>query len=232
MTTKGLRIALDGPVGAGKSSVARRVAARLGLTYVDTGALYRCIALLALRKGLSPQDDAEAIVRLAQHALPDFDQPDESGIQRVFLSDEDVTEAIRTPEVTELASPISAIQGVRDALMALQREFARRGQVIMEGRDIQTVIMPDADLKIFLVASVEERARRRWLQYRDQGIDVALEELIEQVRARDTRDAGRANAPLAKADDAIEVDSDNLTEDEVVDRIVELARHRRSQADG
>ena len=231
MTSKGLRIALDGPVGAGKSSVARKVAARLGLTYVDTGALYRCVALLAGRKGFKPDTDAEAIVHLAQRALIDFDQPHEGGIQRVFLDDEDVTEAIRTPEITELASPISALQGVRDALMELQREFARRGRVIMEGRDIQTVIMPDAELKVFLVASVEERARRRWLQYHDQGIEVPMEELIEQVRARDARDSGRPNAPLAKAADALEVDSDGLSEDEVVDRIVELARQKRSPLD-
>jgi len=220
------RIAIDGPVGAGKSSVARQVAQRLGLTYVDTGALYRCVALAASRRGLSPEKDAETIGALARQVEITFLQPEGEGPQRVLLDGEDVTEAIRTPEITELASPVSAIPAVREALFDLQRAFAAAGDVMMEGRDIQTVIMPEADLKVFLVASVEERARRRQLQYRQQGREVPLETLIEQVKARDERDSKRSLAPLKPAPDAVLLETDDLSEAEVVDKIVTLAREK------
>lgn len=221
----GIVIAIDGPAGSGKSTVAKLVAKRLGYLYVDTGAMYRAVALKALRLGADIRDEAK-VSQIAQMAdivlLPQID-----GSVRVLLDGEDVTEAIRTPEVSEASSVVSAHPGVRKALTAKQKLMAEQGGVVMEGRDVQTVVAPDAEVKIFLTASLEERARRRWLELRQRGVEVAYEQVLQELKERDERDSTRAIAPLRKAPDAVEIDTTNMTIDEVVDKIVELARQNR-----
>jgi cytidylate kinase len=193
-------IAIDGPAGAGKSTVARAVADALGFTYLDTGAMYRCVALADLRAAADPLD--------CEIGLGD----------RVTLDGEDVTRAIREPAVSERASQLAARPEVRGHLVALQRAMIRAGNYVAEGRDIGTVVAPDAELKVFLTASPEERARRRAAQ---TGADA--DEVLAEQRERDTRDATRELSPLEPAEDALRVDTDGLGVDEVVQRIVRLA---------
>jgi len=193
-------IAIDGPAGAGKSTVARAVADALGFTYLDTGAMYRCVALADLR---GAQDALDPAIGLGE---------------RITLDGEDVTDAIRAPEVSERASELAARPEVRGHLVALQRALIRSGDFVAEGRDIGTVVAPDAELKVFLTASPEERARRRAEQL---GLDA--EAVLREQRERDTRDATREHSPLKPARDALRVDTDGLKIDEVVQRIVRLA---------
>ena len=208
-------IAIDGPAGAGKSTVARGVAGALGYTYLDSGAMYRSVALEALRRGIEPAD-AEAVSELAR----DLDiRLVGSG---VLLGDEDISAAIRTPEVTEAASVVSAHPGVRDAMVERQRELIGGGSYVAEGRDIGTVVSPDSPLKVFLVASDEERARRRAMQ---TGEDEAA--VLAAQRERDRRDREREHGALRAADDAVALDTTGLAIDQVVDRVVDLARERR-----
>ena len=207
-------IAIDGPAGAGKSTVARAVATEIGFTYLDSGAMYRCVALAALEKG-EPLDDGEALGDLAEGLEIGFDGP------RVLLGADDVSEAIRTPEVTAAASRVSVHPRVREAMVARQRQLNAAGRYVAEGRDIGTVVSPDSPLKIFLTASDEERARRRAAE---TGEDV--ETVLEAQRRRDARDTEREHGALRPADDAIELDTTGLSLDEVVARIVELAHER------
>lgn len=219
--SKGIVIAIDGPVGAGKSTIAKLVAQRLGYLYVDTGAMYRAVALKALRFGMDIRDPI-LMENLAQ--ATDIQLRSQSdGNLRVILDGEDVTEAIRTPEVSEASSVVSAHKGVREVLSMRQKEMAKPGGVVMEGRDIQTVIAPDAEIKIFLTATQEERARRRWLELRQKGIEVSYEQVLREIRERDERDSKRPIAPLKKAPDAIEIDTTEMTPDEVTDKIVKIA---------
>lgn len=219
--SKGIVIAIDGPVGAGKSTIAKLVAQRLGYLYVDTGAMYRAVALKALRFGMDIRDPI-LMENLAQ--ATDIQLRSQSdGNVRVILDGEDVTEAIRTPEVSEASSVVSAHKGVREVLSMRQKEMAKPGGVVMEGRDIQTVIAPDAEIKIFLTATQEERARRRWLELRQKGIEVSYEQVLREIRERDERDSKRPIAPLKKAPDAIEIDTTEMTPDEVTDKIVKIA---------
>jgi CMP/dCMP kinase len=207
-------IAIDGPAGAGKSSVARAVAASLGFTYLDSGAMYRCVALAGIERG-TDLDDAEAMGRVARESKADFDHG------RISLDDRDVTAAIREPGVTAAASHASVHPQVREALVARQRELIAAGRYVAEGRDIGTVVSPDAPLKIFLTASDEERARRRAAQTgEDPGAVLAAQ------RERDERDSTREHGALRAAEDAIEVDTTSLTLDEVVARVVDLAHER------
>jgi CMP/dCMP kinase len=221
---KGLVIAIDGPVGAGKSTVAKLVARKLGYLYVDTGAMYRAVALKALRLGMDINDPI--VMAMLAEATDIQLQQQGDGSVRVFLDGEDVTEAIRTPEVSEASSIVSAHEGVRKVLAERQKAMAELGGVVMEGRDIQTVIAPDAEVKIFLTASLEERAKRRWLELQQKGISVSYEEVLQEVKERDERDKTRAIAPLRKAPDAVEIDTTGMTPEEVAEKIVELACKR------
>jgi cytidylate kinase len=221
---KGLVIAIDGPVGAGKSTVAKLVARKLGYLYVDTGAMYRAVALKALRLGMDINDPI--VMAMLAEATDIQLQQQGDGSVRVFLDGEDVTEAIRTPEVSEASSIVSAHEGVRKVLAERQKVMAELGGVVMEGRDIQTVIAPDAEVKIFLTASLEERAKRRWLELQQKGISVSYEEVLQEVKERDERDKTRAIAPLRKAPDAVEIDTTGITPEEVAEKIVKLACKR------
>jgi len=214
-------IAIDGPAGAGKSTVARRLAERLGLDYVDSGATYRAAALGVLELGISPDDEravVEAVVRLEIRFATDGTD------SRVVLNGRDVTAQIRTPEVTLAAARVSRLPAVRQKLIALQRALARGRGLVMEGRDIGTVVFPDAPLKVFLRAEPAERARRRLAQEREEGRGATLQQTAAEIDRRDQLDAARKISPLVAAPDAHDIDSTHLTADQVVDRIVELAR--------
>jgi cytidylate kinase len=211
-------IAIDGPAGAGKSTVAKRVADSLGLAYVDTGAMYRGITLLGMRSGISPEKDEKKLAELVRTAELKFEARPE-GLW-VYLNGEDVTRAIRQPEVSRQVSYYARVPSVRQLLTSLQRELAAAGGIVMEGRDIGTVVLPDADKKFFITASVLERARRRQRDLVQQGYRVTLEDLVREIEERDRLDSSRAMAPLCVAPDAVVIDTSNLTVDEVVARIV------------
>lgn len=217
----GLIIAIDGPVGSGKSTLARRVAALLGYVYVDTGAMYRAMALKALRRGMSLDADAQ-LAALARETRIDLRAQDSS--QVVLLDGEDVTAAIRTPDVAQAASKVAINPGVRHVLVAEQRRAGQLGGVVMEGRDIGSVVFPDAGLKIFLTASAEIRAERRWHEHQQKGDAVDLTRTLEEIRERDRRDRERATSPLVRAADAIVVDSTAMDTEEVARLVVMLAR--------
>ena len=201
-------VAIDGPSGAGKSTLAKAAAAALGICYVDTGAIYRTIGYGVYRRGINPSD-AGAVAAV----LPDMQlemRYDQAGLQRMMLAGEDVTDQIRLPEMSRYASTVSAIPAVRDFLLELQREQARRHSVIMDGRDIGTVVLPDATVKIFLTATPEARATRRWKEYQAKGIDTPYEEVLADVKQRDYQDTHRAAAPLKQAEDAVLLDTSEL----------------------
>jgi cytidylate kinase len=225
----GCIVAIDGPSGVGKSTVAKAVADRMGYTYVDTGAMYRAVAYRAMKAGLSPGRDDTAIGRLAAELEFEFRTLD--GERRLFVDGEDVSEVIRTPEVGRLSSSVSAISVVREHLVAAQRRMAERVPVVMEGRDIGTVVFPDAALKVFLTASAEERARRRHRQMLEQGEHISFEEILAAQAERDRRDSSRAVAPLRKAEDAVEIDSDNLSAEQVVAEVIRLLEASGSRGD-
>lgn len=198
-------IAIDGPSGAGKSTMAKRLATELGYLYVDTGAIYRTLGLFALRRGVDPADE-----RAVKELLPQVEirmAYGEDGLQHMYLMGEDVTGEIRTPEVSDAASKVSAIPAVRTFLLEMQRELARKNDVIMDGRDIGTVVLPDADVKIFLVASLEARARRRYAELLERGVRTELSQVLADMEERDARDAGRTAAPLRRAEGAVLVDT-------------------------
>jgi len=214
-------VAIDGPAASGKSTTARMVARRLGYLWVDTGAMYRALALKALREGIRP-DDRERLKEMVDRTDVYLEERD--GGLRVFLDGEDVTEAIRSPEVTRAVSWVCTFPFVRQAMMRLQREMACGGGVVMEGRDIGTVVVPDAEVKVFLDADIKERARRRWKELGERGVNVSLEEVERELAERDRKDAEREHAPLRRAPDAIVVDTTDLSIDEQVDRIVQMIK--------
>jgi cytidylate kinase len=214
-------VAIDGPAGAGKSTIARRLAARLGFTYIDTGAMYRAVALWALGQNVA-WDDMHRMEQLAIAAEIELSPG------RISLNGEDVTDAIRTPEVSNGASKIAVIPGVRRAMVAKQREIGRRTSVVMEGRDIGTVVFPDADVKIFLDADPPERVRRRFKEEAAKGAQVSESGLAAQMKERDQRDSTRADAPLTQAPDAIYVDTTGLSIEQVEDAILKIVRTRIS----
>jgi CMP/dCMP kinase len=225
--TKKLIIAIDGPVGSGKSTVARRVAAMLSYVYVDTGAMYRALALKAQPKGVALDADDD-LARMANETH--IDLRNENGAQRIYLDGVDVTAAIRSPEVSQAASKIAVIPGVRRVLVAEQRRVGQLGGVVMEGRDIGTIVFPDADLKIYLTASAEVRAERRWREHQHKGDAIDLARTIEEVRDRDRRDVERENSPLKRAEDAVLVDSTAMEAEEVARLIVLLAQEKQSKS--
>jgi CMP/dCMP kinase len=212
----GLVIAIDGPSGAGKSTIARLLAKRLGYLQIDTGAMYRAVAVLISRAGLDPAD-SNAIRRFCTDL--DVRLETNTGSQKVMANGQDVTNQIRTPEVSLMTSRISALKPVRDALLLAQREMGRNGGVVLEGRDIGTVVFPDADLKFFLFASPEVRGKRRFEELAAKGERITLQETIEAVIRRDEQDSQRDLAPLRQAEDAIPIDSSDIGIEEVVSRM-------------
>ena len=218
-----LIIAIDGPVGSGKSTLARRVAEMMGYVYIDTGAMYRAVALKALRRGIS-LDAVDALEALARETRIDLRAQD--GAQRVLLDGEDVTDAIRTPDVAQAASKIAVVSGVRHVLVAEQRRAGQQGGVVMEGRDIGSVVFPDAQLKIFLTASPEVRAERRWREHRQKGDAIDLARTLDEIHERDRRDQERVSSPLIRAADAVLVDSTAMEPEEVARLVVMLAREQ------
>ena len=222
MSKKQYAVAIDGPSGAGKSTLARAAAERLGILYVDTGAIYRTIGLYVQRRGIDPKDTAAVLA-----ALPDIRigmDHDDDGMQRMLLNGEDVTADIRLPEISMYASAVSAIQGVRDFLMEMQRSLARERSVSMDGRDIGTVVLPDADVKIFLYADVEVRAKRRELELQQRGTPKPYNEVLREMEERDYNDTHRAAAPLRAADDAIMVDTSSMDFDASLALLLDVIR--------
>ena len=208
-------IAIDGPSGAGKSSAAKKIAETLSWDYLDTGAMYRATALALLRAGVGLGDEAALFRVLRSMHLEQLGT-------RIFLNDEDVSEAIRSHEITQFVTPVSADGRVRDVLVDQQRSIGQRGGFVVDGRDIGTVVFPNAALKLYLTASVEARAQRRFMEQQAKGNAMTLDEVAADIQRRDHADSTRAVAPLRKADDAVELDSSNLTLDEVVAKIVEM----------
>jgi cytidylate kinase len=222
--TQPMVITIDGPAGAGKSTVAQKLAERLRLTYVDSGATYRAVALKILRTGISLEDELE-VARLIRET--EIRVTMRGADPHVLLDGEDVTEKIRTPEVTLAAAKVSRLPEVRTKLVDIQRSFAQGRGVVMEGRDIGTVVFPGAPLKVFLKADPEERARRRLEQERKEGRAATLEQTAYEIKGRDQLDAERTLSPLVPAPDARAIDSTHLTADQVVEQILELAHQKR-----
>jgi cytidylate kinase len=219
-------VAIDGPAGAGKSTAAKALAARLGYPFLDTGAIYRAVALVARRRGVD-WDDAEALARLAQKLDIAFVADGENN--GVLVEGEDVSRDIRTPEISDGASRVSAHGPLRAALLGLQRRLAAAGSLVAEGRDMGTVVFPDAAAKFFLTASPEERARRRTQELAAAGRPASADAVLAELLARDRRDSTRAASPLKRADDAVEIDSEGLNPQEVVDRMLSVIEGLRAR---
>lgn len=221
---KMISVAIDGPVGAGKSSVARESAKRLGFIYADTGALYRGVALYTVRKGLN-ENDAEYKEKV-ENMLPEITVEPKliNGEQRIFLCGEDVSEEIRKPEISMAASSVSSIPAVREFLLDLQRDIAKKNNVLMDGRDIGTVVLPSAQVKIFITASPEIRAKRRFKELIEKGVDTTLEQVLNDLNRRDYQDSHRAVSPLKMAEDAVLLDTSELDFEQSVRKVTELAK--------
>jgi cytidylate kinase len=214
-------IAIDGPAGSGKSTTARIVAQKLGYLYIDTGAMYRALTLKVIESGVDPKDE-DMVFKLLEDARIELFY--ENGELKVLLDGVDVSERIRAPEVTNIVSIVSSHPRVRELMVRKQRELGRNGGVVMDGRDIGTVVFPEAELKIFMKADVVERAKRRQRELKKKGFNVAIEEIIEEIEKRDKLDSTREVSPLRKADDAIEIDTTNLTIDEQVEIVLKKAK--------
>lgn len=212
-----ITIAIDGPAASGKSTVAKEVAKTLNYIYIDSGAMYRALTLKALRLNIDVKDEA-SLVEMTKVSKITLD-----GVH-IYLDDEDVSEAIRSIDVTNNVSAVSSYEGVREEMVNLQKEYGKKGGIVMDGRDIGTTVFPNAELKIFQIASVEERANRRYKENMRKGIACDLNTLKEEIKVRDFKDSTRSVSPLRKASDAIELDTSNLEPNEVVDKIVELAK--------
>lgn len=218
-------IAIDGPSGAGKSTLGRMIARELNMLYLDTGAMYRAVALAVIESGVSAADKDE-VARVAQSA--EINLAGDPDSLRVTLDGHDISDKIRTEEVSHAASVISAIGGVRRALVERQRQMGRRGSVVLDGRDIGTVVFPDADIKFFLTAAPEERASRRYEEDRLRERNVTFEETLADINTRDQRDSTRADSPLAIAEDAVVIDSTELSIADVFERMMEVIRQRQT----
>lgn len=224
-------IAIDGPAASGKSTTARLVAERLGYLHIDTGAMYRAMALKVLEKGIDPTD-ARAIEAIVQSTEIGLEQI--SGELHTFLDGSDVTDKIRSPEVAKAASSVSAFKKVREAMVKEQRRMGKYGGIVLEGRDIGSVVFPEADVKIFLTATLDERARRRQKELRQKGVETSLDALRKEIAERDRKDATRDASPLVKSPDAIEIDTSHMSIEEqvktVVEKAEEIIRSRKERA--
>lgn len=220
---KNIAVAIDGPSGAGKSTIARAVAKQMGFLYVDTGAMYRTIGLYMHEHGIAGDDPVRVPAALPQVHM---ELRYEKGVQRIWLDGRDVSEEIRTPIISRYASQVSAIQPVRDFLLETQRDMAKKHSVIMDGRDIGTVILPDAQVKIFLTASPEKRAQRRYEELLEKDEKVTLEQVLADMRQRDEKDEKRSSAPLKQAEDAVLVDTSDLTLEESIAAITALIQEK------
>ena len=218
-------IALDGPAGSGKSTLAKRVAEHFGLVYVDTGALYRSIGLFVLRSGISSKDEESIIASLPKISVEM--EYDAEGVQRMILCGDDVTDDIRLPEVSVYASDVSAIPKVRDFLLSMQRNMAKKYDVIMDGRDIGTVILPCAGLKIFITADVDARAKRRYTELVERGVKTTYDDVLREMKLRDKNDSERATAPLKPADDGVILDTTELDLEQSFEAICRLVERSR-----
>lgn len=217
-------VAVDGPSGAGKSTLSKAVAAELGIVYVDTGAIYRTIGYYVFSKGIGSRDVPAVIA-----VLPELEiemRYGDDGLQHMYLNGQDVTKEIRLPQISMYASDVSAIPEVRAFLLEMQREMARRSCAIMDGRDIGTVVLPEAEVKIFLTADVEVRAHRRWKELQERGTERPYEEVLREIKERDFNDSNRATAPLKQADDAVRVDTSELSFDESKEKILQVIREK------
>lgn len=219
-----IKIAIDGPAGAGKSTVARLVSQKLAYTYLDTGAMYRAITLAVLRANI-PVGNDEAIAALVKKCNIDI-KNDNSGTNQIFLDGKNVTKEIREQAVSKAVSDVSNILAVRKTLIEKQRQIASAGGVVLDGRDIGTVVLPDAELKIYLIASLAVRAQRRYLELKQSGNEMSLTDLSKAIDTRDTKDANNTYGPMRAAEDAITIDTDCLTINEVVEKIVKLAKDK------
>ncbi|MCL2019976.1 MAG: (d)CMP kinase [Oscillospiraceae bacterium] len=218
-----LQIAIDGPVGAGKSTIAKECAKRLGIVYMDTGALYRAVGVYCKESGVDAYDE-EAVADYLKNINIKIRLAD--GVQYIIINDKDITDRIRTPEASMLASKVSSYGAVRAFLLDLQRDFAANNSVIMDGRDIGTVILPKADVKIFLSADAEERARRRYDELVGKGQSVNFDDVLKDLEKRDRNDSSRANAPLKQADDAILLNTTGFTFNESVERVMQIIKSK------
>ncbi|NLH95854.1 MAG: (d)CMP kinase [Clostridiaceae bacterium] len=221
-----INIAIDGPAGAGKSTVAKAISRELGIIYLDTGAMYRAVALKAIRSGIDTKDQqaVEAMVKNIDIRIEYRDSE-----QRIFLDGTDVTGSIRTPEVSVGASDVAVIPAVREKMVELQRRIARENDVVMDGRDIGTYVLPDASYKFFLTASLDERAKRRFNEMRANGMTgVSLEDVRKDIEYRDRNDSSRSFAPLSKAPDALEIDTTGISPEEVVRMIMDIIKNRKT----
>ena len=222
-------IAIDGPAGSGKSTVAKELSDRLGIIYVDTGAMYRTVAYYCMKNGISTTD-GKAVAEALDNIKMDISIED--GVQRMILNGEDVTGLIRSAEVGQGASDVGTFVPVRDRLVEMQQEMAKKTSVVMDGRDIGTVVLPNAEVKIYLNADVEERARRRRKDFLAKGVDEPLESVVEQIRRRDHNDMTREYNPLRKADDAVEIDTTGLNVEQVTEAIMKIVNENTGKKTG
>ena len=220
-----MNVAIDGPAGAGKSTIARKTAYNIGYIYVDTGAIYRTLALACIRRGVSAEDE-EQISSVCRNVKVELKYID--GGQVMLLDGENVNDYIRTEEVSRMTSSISVYKDVREQLIDLQRNIAAKENVIMDGRDIGTFVLPNAEVKIYLTASVATRAKRRYMEQQEKGIECTIEEIEKDIEQRDYRDMNREIAPLKKADDAVEIDTSDMTIEQVTDAIEKIIKEKMS----
>ena len=213
-------IAIDGPAGSGKSTAAKNIAQKLGFTYLDTGAMYRAITFMALRKGIA--EDVPAVIDLARNI--DLRLQFDNGVTRVFVNDEEVTDQIRTAEVNAKVSDISKIPEVRAELVKIQKKLGERGNIVAEGRDVTTVVFPNADLKIYMTATLEERTNRRYKEFKEKNVEISWEDVKENLAKRDRLDSGRAVSPLKKADDALEFDNTTISIPNELDILIDKVK--------
>lgn len=219
-----MQIAIDGPASAGKSTIAKLIAKNLNFVYCDTGAMYRTVTLLAKKHNVGYGDNLNILKLMSEHRIHFLNKEDG---QHVYLDDEDVSDDIRTEEITNNVSQVSAIKEVRTQLVQMQRDLANDCDIVMDGRDIGTTVLPKAEVKIFLIASVEVRAQRRFKENVERGINTPLKELQDEIAARDYKDSHREISPLKKADDAIEVDTSDMTIEQVVKRVTEIVNEHK-----